>query len=249
MHLYLATWVATRLLKDSLVAFTGPQCIIRSMIIAEHIAEQEPIHQTKMGLLQPNVVPSRPFKIITMDFIVHLPRTRDGHSAIFGITCALTGRVRVIPTVDEVTAEGVAEMFFDRWVRDFGLPKRIISDRDPKFISDFWQALHKQTGTKLNLSSSKHPETDGRSEKTNSTLEDVLRSYVAPFHDDWDKHLATAEFAINDSVHASTGATPFEATLGLHPYTPLSLLTTPSSKPHESVATLTHTRRVEIARI
>jgi hypothetical protein len=102
-----------------------------------------------MGLLHPNTVPSCPFQVVTIDFIVQLPATRQGHTAICGITCALSGRVRLIPTVNEVTAEDVATIFFNRWFRDFGMPEKIISDRDSKFTSDFWRALHKQIGTRF----------------------------------------------------------------------------------------------------
>ena len=210
----------------------------------------KPSSRLKMGLLFPNTVPSRPFLVVTIDFIVQLPATRQGHTAICGITCALSGRVRLIPTVNEVTAEEVASFFFDRWFRDFGMPEKIISDRDSKFTSDFWRALHKQIGTRLNLSSANHPETDGRSERTNRTLEDILRAYVSPFHNDWDEHLAIAEFAINDSVHASTGVTPFFATTGLHPRTPLALLSQPSSRAGpESLRAFTSRRQEEIRRI
>ena len=210
----------------------------------------KPSSRAKMGLLQPHTVPSCPFLVVTTDFITQLPATRQGHTAICGITCALTGRVRLIPTVNEVTAEEVASLFFDRWFRDFGMPEKIISDRDSKFTSDFWQALHKLIGTRLNLSSANHPETDGRSERTNRTLEDILRAYVSPFHNDWDEHLAIAEFAINDSVHASTGVTPFFATTGLHPRTPLALLSQPSSRVEpESLRAFTSRRREEIQRI
>jgi hypothetical protein len=98
----------------------------------------KPSSRLKMGLLYPNAVPSCPFQVVTIDFITQLPATRQGHTAICGITCALSGRVRLVPTVNEVTAEGVASIFFDRWFRDFGMPKKIISDRDSKFTSEFW---------------------------------------------------------------------------------------------------------------
>ena len=87
-------------------------------------------------------------------------------------------RVRLIPSVNEVTAQ-VTTGFFDRWFRDLGMHEKIISDQDSKFMSDFWRALHKLLGTRLNLSSANHPEPDGRSERTNRNLEDTLRVFVS----------------------------------------------------------------------
>jgi len=84
-----------------------------------------------------------------------------------------------------------------------------VSDRDPRFTSNFWKALCKRLGTNLNMSTSHHPQTDGQTECANRTIEDMLRAYVAPHQSDWDEHLITAEFAYNNSVQASTGFTPF----------------------------------------
>jgi hypothetical protein len=141
-------------------------------------------------------------------------------------------------------------LFFDRWFRDFGLPEKLISDRDTKFTSDFWRALHKLVGTRLNMSTANHPETDGRSERTNRTLEDILRAYVSPFHNDWDDRLAIAEFAINDSVHASTGVTPFFASTGFHPRVPLAFISQPVHKVGpENLKVFTRRRREEVKQI
>jgi hypothetical protein len=207
----------------------------------------KPSHQKKLGLLQPHDVPSRPCQVVTMDLITQLPMTKKGHTAICGITCALTGRVSIFPTVDEVSAEQLAQLFMDRWFRYFGLPERIISDRDTKFTSHFWTALHKNLGTKLNISTANHPQTDGRSEKTNATLEDILRMYVSSLHDDWDDHLLMAEFTMNESVHASTGYSPFYLTTGQHPHTPLSLVIPPTDTKPEPVRVFTQRMRDDIA--
>ncbi|KAJ9520744.1 hypothetical protein QJQ45_007613 [Haematococcus lacustris] len=104
----------------------------------------------------------------------------------------------------------------------------IVSDRDPRFTSTFWQELFKLTGTHLNMSTANHPQTDGQTERANRTLEDMLRNYVSPHHDDWDQHLTAAEFAYNASVQASTGYSPFRLNSGQEPHTPLTL-TVPSS--------------------
>ena len=171
----------------------------------------KPSRQNKIGLLQPHDVPPRLFHTITIDFILALPMTKNGHTGILGITDSLSGLVQLIPTVTEVRAEESARLMYDHWTtKGMGIPEKIISDRDPRFISEFWRELHKLSGTKLNVSTSNHPQTDGRSEKTNSTLETIMRCYVNTFHSDWDERLPSVRFAINDAVHASTGRTPHE---------------------------------------
>lgn len=73
------------------------------------------------------------------------------------------------------------------------------------------------------MSSAFHPQTDGQTERLNHILEDMLRAYVSERLDDWGAQLSTAEFAKNDSVHASTGFSPFYLKYGQHPFTPLAL--------------------------
>ena len=101
------------------------------------------------------------------------------------------------------------ELFFENIFRHYVLTRSIVSDRDPHFVTSFWQALWKRLGTQLNLSTANHPETDGQSDRTNQVLEDMLRAYVSSYQDDWEEHLVTAEFAYNDSVNATKGFTPF----------------------------------------
>jgi hypothetical protein len=98
-----------------------------------------------------------------------------------------------------------------------------VSDRDPRFTSNFWKALTKRLGTTLNMSTSHHPQTDGQTERANRTVEDMLRANVSPLQSDWDEHLVAAEFAYNNSLQASTGYTPFYLNYGRHPHTPMSL--------------------------
>ncbi|GJU61413.1 putative reverse transcriptase domain-containing protein [Tanacetum coccineum] len=95
-----------------------------------------------------------------------------------------------------------------------GVPMSIISDRDPRFASRFWSSLQKSLGTNLDMSTAYHPETDGQSERTIQTLEDMLRACVIDFGSGWDKHLPLAEFSYNNSYHASIKATHFEALYG-----------------------------------
>jgi hypothetical protein len=128
--------------------------------------------------------------------------------------------VHYAATTTTCTAVEVARIFFDIVVRIHGVPKHIISDRDPRFTSKFWKQLWNLIGTELKMSTSHHPQTDGQTERSNRTLEDILRHYVSKQQDDWDEHLTAAEIAVNSSVHASTGFTPFYLNYGDHPFFP-----------------------------
>ncbi|GJW40447.1 putative reverse transcriptase domain-containing protein [Tanacetum coccineum] len=95
-----------------------------------------------------------------------------------------------------------------------GVPISIISDHDSHFTSRFWQSLQSALGTQLDMSTAYHPETDGQSERTIQTLEDMLRACVIDFGKGWERHLPLVEFSYNNSYHASIKAAPFEALYG-----------------------------------
>nr|GEZ93475.1 putative reverse transcriptase domain-containing protein [Tanacetum cinerariifolium] len=95
-----------------------------------------------------------------------------------------------------------------------GIPVSIISDRDPRFASNFWRSLQNALGTRLDMSTAYHPETDGQSERTIQTLEDMLRACAIDFGKGWVNHLPLVEFSYNNSYHASIKAAPFKALYG-----------------------------------
>ncbi|GJX81549.1 putative reverse transcriptase domain-containing protein [Tanacetum coccineum] len=107
--------------------------------------------------------------------------------------------------------EKLTRLYLKEIVCRHGVPVSIISDRDPRFASRFWRSLQKSLGTNLDMSTAYHPETDGQSERTIQTLEDMLRACVIDFGSGWDKHLTLAEFSYNNSYHASIKAAPFKA--------------------------------------
>jgi transposase InsO family protein len=98
--------------------------------------------------------------------------------------------------------------------RHHGLPRILISDRDVRFTSLFWTSLMKRLGVHLNLSTAYHPETDGQTERTIGTFEDMIRPYVRYLQNDWDQYLDQLEFAYNNSEHTSHGQTPFMVAYG-----------------------------------
>ena len=139
------------------------------------------------------------------------------------------------PTHKSVSAPQLAEIFFNIIFRLHGMPTTIISDRDSKFTSSFWQELFRRCGTKLALSTAFHPQTDGQTERQNRTFVQMLRAFVNSTHTDWDEHLAALEFAYNNSVNPSTGHTPFYLNSGQHPQLPVTLLTPQPASAHAGV--------------
>ena len=121
-------------------------------------------------------------------------------------------------------AEDVANCYIQNVFKLHGMPKSLVSDRDTKFTGHFWTALFKAIGTSLDMSTAFHPESDGQTERSNSTIEDYLRHFVNARQDDWVQCLPLAEFAFNSQVNAATGLSPFELDLGYVPPTPFSSL-------------------------
>jgi hypothetical protein len=118
----------------------------------------------------------------------------------------------------------LARIFVREVWRLHGLPREIISDRDPRFTGHFAREICRLIGTKQSMSTAYHPQSDGQTERVNRILEDVLRHYVSPDQTDWDDYLAAAEFAINNAWQKSVRETPFMLNYGQHPNTPLRLL-------------------------
>lgn len=164
----------------------------------------------------PLPIPPRPFSDVALDFVGPLP-TSNGKDLLLTVTDRLSGYTRLIACRTKDGAKEVARLFHDEWVRFFGIPERLVSDRDKLFTSKFWRALHGQLGTRLQMSTAFHPETDGRSERTNKTVVQILRQYVSRQQKDWTEHLTTTEFAINLAKNDSTGMSPFELALGFQP--------------------------------
>nr|GEW92518.1 putative reverse transcriptase domain-containing protein [Tanacetum cinerariifolium] len=167
--------------------------------------------QKLSGLLQQPEIPVRKWERVTMDFITKLPRTPSGYDSIWVIVDRLTKSAYFIPVNDKFKMERLTRLYLKEIVCRHGVPVSIILDRDPRFASNFWRSFQKSLGTNLDMSTAYHPQTDGQSERTIQTLEDMLRACVIDFGSGWDKHLPLAEFSYNNSYHASIKAAPFEA--------------------------------------
>ena len=193
----------------------------------------KPSMQQPGGLLQSLPVPGRRWESVSVDFITQLPTTKSGFDAIVVFVDRLSKMVRFAPCHSTVTAEQAAQLFVENVFKSHGIPRTMVSDRGPQFASKFWQEFHKLLGSRVQLSTAFHPQTDGQTERANRVLEEMLRHYVSPRQDDWDKCLPLAEFAVNNSWQESVQSTPFFLNYGHHPLTPLSQLvdtTVPAAK-------------------
>ncbi|GJZ42796.1 putative reverse transcriptase domain-containing protein [Tanacetum coccineum] len=171
-------------------------------------------HQRPSGLLQQHEIPEWKWDKITMDLIIKLPRSRSRHDAIWVIINRLTKSSHFLAIREDFNKEKLARLYIDVIVARHGVPVSIISDRDGRFTSHFWQTIQKALGTRLDLSTAYHPRTDGQSERTIQTLEDMLRACIIDFGGSLDVHLLLAEFSYNNSYHSSIRCAPFEALYG-----------------------------------
>jgi hypothetical protein len=158
-----------------------------------------------------------------LDLITGLPATEGGNDAIAVFVDKLTKMVRLVACQETDGAQEVANHFVDAVFRSHGVPKTLLTDRDPRFTSNLFREISKLLGVKQAMSTAFHPQTDGQTERVNRVVEEMLRHFVQPRLDDWDQHLAMVEFAINNAYQESTGNTPFFLNYGQHPLTPVSV--------------------------
>jgi hypothetical protein len=178
-------------------------------------------HQRPAGLLQPLEIPTWKWDDISMDFIVGLPRTQKGNDSIWVIVDRLTKVAHFLPVKTNYSVSRLAELYVDNILKLHGAPRSIVSDRGPQFTAQFWKSLHASMGTKLNYSTTFHPQTDGQTERVHQVLEDLLRACVLTYGSDWEKSLSYAEFSYNNGYQASLKMAPFEALYGRKCRTPL----------------------------
>src|SRR3979490_1201062 len=172
--------------------------------------------QPPMGELEPLPIPQSRWDTISVDFIVELPEAH-GHNTVMNVVDSVSKRAHFLPTNTTITALGAARLYLAHVWKLHGLPKQVVSDRGPQFISEFTRELYRLLGIRLAATTAYHPQADGQTEGVNQELEQYLRLFVNERRDDWDDLLPMAEFQYNNHVHSATQQTPFMLDTGRHP--------------------------------
>ena len=169
------------------------------------------------GYLQPIESPSIPFHTLTLDFILAMPLSEEGFDCAMTVTDKFSKRTTYIPGKSTWNAKQWAIALIDRLdVGDWGTPKVLLSDRDPKFLSDLWKAIFDRLGVRLLYSTAYHPQTDGSSERTNQTAEIALRFYMHTLQEPsaWPAILPRMQAQLNNARSATTMKSPNEIAYG-----------------------------------
>ena len=159
-----------------------------------------------IGLLQELLIPCQVWDDITLDFIERLPFSH-GKETILVVVDILSKSTHFLTLTHPFTAKSVVEKFVEGIIKLHGLPKSIISEHDPVFISRFWQEFFQMLGTKLQLSSTYHSQTDGQTKVVNRCVEQYLRCFVHQWPHKWSAYLSWVELWYNTMYHASIGMT------------------------------------------
>ncbi|GBG81909.1 hypothetical protein CBR_g34092 [Chara braunii] len=191
----------------------------------------KPRTQAPLGLLKPLPIPAGPGESVSMDFMDTLVTSKSGKRHIF------TKYARLVAMPETARTDYVIKLFKDNWVRDFGLPKSIISDRDVRFTSELWKKTAEQMGSQLQMTSRNHPEANGQAEQMNRVVQHLLRHYIKPNQDDWDEQLPLIASLDNNVIHSSTGVSPNQLHLGWKPRSALDFLL-PENGPTATPGTL-----------
>lgn len=173
-------------------------------------------HTPYPGLLQPLPVPDFAWYHISMDFVEGLP-VSEHKDLILVVVDRFTKYAHFISMRHPISVHSVARAFSENVFKLHGLPAVIVTDRDKIFTSHLWQALFKNLGVKLHMSTSYHPQSDGQTERVNQCLESYLRCMAFKNPKKWHSWLALAEWWYNTSFHTSLKMTPFQALYGFPP--------------------------------
>ena len=149
-----------------------------------------------------------------MDFVTHLPWTSQKHDAVWVIVDRLTKSAHFLAVRMTFTLEELCKLYIWEIIRLHGVPVSIVSDRDPRFMTQFLKSFQKAMGTQLSMSTAFHPQKNGQSERTIQILEDMMRARVLDLKGSWEEHLPLVEFAYNNSYQASIQMAPYEALYG-----------------------------------
>ena len=144
-------------MKKDIAKFVA-RCLTRQQVKAEHQAPARKLHSLS--------IPEWKWEKVTMDFVVGLPRTFRKNDAIWVVVDRLTKVAHFLPIQQSYSLDHLAEIYVKEIMRLHGVPKSIVSDRDPRFTSHFWKSLQDVMGIQLHFSTTFHPQMDRQSERT-----------------------------------------------------------------------------------
>jgi hypothetical protein len=166
-------------------------------------------NQSPFGLLHSLQISEGRADHISIDFAT-MPTSKTKYNSMMVIVCRLTKFVVGIPTKSTLTAKACAELLYTHWfLKGYGFPLSIVSDRDKLFVSNIWQEFCTLIGAKRNMSTARHQQTDGQSEISIKIIKEALARHCNQQQNDWDNCLAAVLFAYNNSIHSTTGFSPF----------------------------------------
>ncbi|GBG69602.1 hypothetical protein CBR_g4432 [Chara braunii] len=186
----------------------------------------------------------RPGESLSMDFMDTLVTSKSGMRYVYVIVDRFSKYARLVAMPATAKTEYAIKLFKENWVRDFGLPKSIVSDRDVRFTSELWKAAAAKQGTQLQMTSGNHPEANGQEEQLNRVVQHLLRNYIKPNQVDWDEKLALIASLYNNAVHCATGVSPNSLLLTFKARQPLDFLL-PENQPTAAPGTLEFAYRYE----
>nr|GEV06537.1 putative reverse transcriptase domain-containing protein [Tanacetum cinerariifolium] len=192
-------------MKSNIATYVS-KCLTCARVKAEH--------QRPSGLLMQPAIPEWKWDNIMMGFFTKLPKSSQGFNTIWVIVDRLTKSAHFLLIRENDPLDKLARLYLNRIVARHGIPVSIVSDCDKRFTSNFWRSFQKALGTDICMSTAYHLETDGQSERTIQTLEDMLCACVIDFGNGWVKRLPLCEFSYNNGYHASIKAAPYEALYG-----------------------------------
>jgi hypothetical protein len=178
-------------------------------------------HMHLVGLLQPFPIPEWKWEVSIIDFITKFPKTVKQHDSIMVVE-NLTKETQFILVMTTHKVTNIAKIYMKEVARLHGVAKAIVSDRDPKFTSNFLKGLFKGFEMNLNLNTTYHLESNGKIKRTNRIIEDMLRMYVMDQLSKWKDYIHLVEFAYNNGYQGSLKMSSFEALYGGKCITPVS---------------------------
>ncbi|TYI29851.1 hypothetical protein ES332_A05G345700v1 [Gossypium tomentosum] len=167
-----------------------------------------------------------------MDFVLGLPLSLRKKDAIWFVVDRLTKSANFIPVRSDYSLDKLAELYISDIVRLHGMPLSIVSDRDPRFTSQFWKKLQEALGTKLHFCTAFLLQMNSQSERIIQILEDMLRCCILEFEGTWEQYLPLIEYAYNNSFQSSIKMAPYEALYGRKCRTPLYWIELNENKIH-----------------